>query len=261
MDTLTAMTFAFREFVQDFGAWIAGIPTTCPLAFAVVALAGLIMSVTPSTLPLVPVVIGFVVGRRGEPARPVTKTRALALSVAFVLGMATVDAAIGALFGLLGYYVVMTISSYLDLTNLLIAALLVFLGLALLRKVRVPLPTARPRLRRADSLPAAYLLGIPFGLSVCPACTPLVLPVLGAAAATGVPWVAAALLFTFGLGRGVTVVVAGTAAGALASVERSARWVPAVERIGGVLLLLAAVFFLYQSAMYAGYVPPLGLLF
>ena len=103
----------------------------------------------------------------------------------------------------------MTISGHLGLTNLLIAVLPGFLGLALLRKVRVTLPAARPILRKADSLAGSYLLGIPFGLSVCPACTPLGLPNLGATAATGTPWVAAALLLVFGPGRGVTVVVAG----------------------------------------------------
>jgi cytochrome c-type biogenesis protein len=34
-------------------------------------------------------------------------------------------------------------------------------------------------------------------------------------------------------------------------------WVPAIERAGGVVLLLATLFFLYQSAVFAGIAPPL----
>ena len=121
------------------------------------------------------------------------------LSTGFVLGMATVDAAVGALFGFLGYAVIRFLTSYLVLTNLFLAALLVVFALVLFRRIRIRLPVLTPALRRADSFPAAYALGIPFGLSACPACTPMILPILGAAAATGEPWLGAVLLFVFGL--------------------------------------------------------------
>ncbi len=116
-------------------------------------------------------------------------------------------------------------------------------------------------MRRVDSFPTAYALGIPFGLSTCPACAPMMLPILGAAAATGEPWLGAVLLFTFGLARGVPLVVAGTATGVITHVQRAARWVPVVERSGGILLLLAALYFVYQSAAYAGLVTPFQFLF
>jgi cytochrome c-type biogenesis protein len=87
----------------------------------------------------------------------------------------------------------------------------------------------------------------------------MVLPVLAAAAGTGVPWLAAALLLTFGLARGVPIAVAGTAAGSVKQLRRLAPWVPRIEKAGGALLLVAAVYFLYQSAVYRGWVPPLDL--
>ena len=81
------------------------------------------------------------------------------------------------------------------------------------------------------------------------------------AAATGEPWLGAVLLFTFGLARGVPLLLAGTAAGMVTRAHRAATWIPAIERAGGVLLLLAAVFFLYQSAAYAGFATPFQFLF
>ncbi len=206
------------------------------------------------------IVVGYVAGQAGDDDLR-GRTRGLYLSLGFVLGMATVDAAIGALFGFLGYVVIQALASYLVVTNLVLAALLVLLGLVLLRKIRVAFPVLRPAFRRVDSFPAAYALGIPFGLSACPACTPMILPILGAAAATGEPWLGAVLLFTFGLARGVPLLVAGTAAGMVTQVHRAAAWVSAIERTGGVLLLLAAVFFLYQSAAYAGFATPFRFLF
>ncbi len=231
-----------------------------PLAFALVALAGLAMGVAPSSLPLYSIVIGYVAGRREDDA-VVERGRGLVLSSGFVLGMATVDATIGALFGFIGDVLIRTLTSYLVLTNLFLAALLVIFGLALLRKIRFAFPVLRPALRRADSFPAAYALGIPFGLSTCPACTPMILPILGAAAATGEPWLGAGLLFVFGLARGAPLVLAGTAAGMFKHVRRAATWVPTVERAGAVLLFLAALYFVYESAAYAGFVTPFRFLF
>lgn len=131
--------------------------------------------------------------------------------------------------------------------------LLTVLGLALLRKIAIVVPVVKP----AGSVKGAYALGIPFGLSACPACTPMVLPILGAAAATGTPWWGAVLLFVFGLARGVPLLLVGTATGMVMRVRRFAFWVPKIEWAGGVLLLIAALYFLYQSAVVAGLVPSL----
>ncbi len=245
--------------MPDLAAWLDQISAMSPLAFAVVAFAGLTMGVAPSSLPLFSVVVGYVAGQ-AEEQESTARAKGLLLAGGFVLGMATVDAAIGALFGFLGYAVIQTLASYLALTNLFLAALLVFLGLVLLRKVRIRLPVLRPEIRRLDSFTAAYALGIPFGLASCPACTPMMRPILGAAAATGEPWLGAVLLFTFGLAWGVPLLIAGVAAGTIKHVRRFATWVSTIERASGLLLLVAALYFLYQSAAATGIVPPLQFL-
>jgi len=89
----------------------------------------------------------------------------------------------------------------------------------------------------------------------------MILPILGAAAATGEPWLGAGLLFVFGLARGAPLVLAGTAAGMVKHVRWAATWAPTVERAGGVLLLLAAIYFVYESAAFAGLVTPFRFLF
>ncbi len=246
--------------MPDLATLFDQISAMSPFAFAMVALAGLAMGVAPSSFPMFSIVVGYVAGQAGE-REGTARSKGLLLSSGFVLGMATVDAAIGALFGFLGYVVIQALTSYLVLTNLFLATLLVIFGLALLRKVRITFPVLRPALKRAGSFPAAYTLGIPFGLSACPACTPMILPILGAAAATGEAWLGAVLLFTFGLARGLPLLLAGTAAGMLKQVQRAATWVPAIERAGGSLLLLAAVYFFYQTAAYAGFVTPFQFLF
>ena len=221
------------------------------LVVAAVALAGFLVGVAPSSLPLYSVVGGYVGGQAAG------RAKGLWLSTGFILGQATVDAAIGVLFGFIGLTVIVTIARYLAVTNLVIAVVLVVLGLALLRRIHIVVPVLRPEAHRVDSFASAYALGVPFGLTTCPACTPMVLPVLGAAAATGSPWLGGLLLFVFGIARGVPLIVVGAAVQAVNRVPRLTLWMPTVERAGGILLLVAAAFFLYQSAAFAGMVPTL----
>jgi len=93
-------------------------------------------------------------------------------------------------------------------------------------------------------------------LSTCPACTPLLLPVVAAAGATADPLMGSVLMATFGLARGIPIVVAGTAAGSVAHLRHTRRFTPWAERIGGTLMLAAALYFLYQAALYAGWLSP-----
>lgn len=209
------------------------------LAFAVVFVAGLAMGLAPSSYALYPVIAGFVAGDEARSGR-----RALALSTAFVLGTATVDAALGALFGFLGGVVIELVARYVVLWNLLAAGILSLFALVLLRVVKVRWPVARMTWRKAHSVPGAYALGVPFGLTACPACTPMVLPMLGAAAATGTWWFGAALMFVFGIARGLPLLLIGAGTGLLDRVRGSGRWVRRMELAAGVLLLLGAVYFL-----------------
>lgn len=209
------------------------------LAFAVVFAAGFAMGFAPSSYALYPVIAGFVAGDEERSAR-----RALALSTAFVLGAATVDAALGALFGFVGGVVIELVARYVVLWNLLAAGVLALFGLALLRLVTLRWPAARMTWRKAHSVPGAYALGIPFGLTACPACTPMVLPMLAAAAATGTWWFGAALMFVFGIARGLPLVLVAAGTGLLDRVPGSGRWVRGVEVAAGALLLLGSAYFL-----------------
>lgn len=213
------------------------------------------MGVAPSSLPIASVVGSYVAGQSRD-RETSHRMLGLWLSAGFVLGLATVDVVIGILFGFVGFTLIRLLAGSLAITNLVLAALLVVLGLALLRKIHIVIPVLRPRPKPVDSFRAAYLLGIPFGLSVCPACTPMVLPILGAAAVTGTPWLGGVLLLVFGLARGIPLLVVGAGAEKIKTMPRFTMWVPKIERASGVVLLLAAVYFLYQSGVYAGLFAP-----
>lgn len=212
------------------------------VAFGIVFLAGLAMGLAPSSYALYPVIAGYVAGDEER-----TTSRDFLLSFAFVLGTATVDAALGALFGLIGGAVIEAVARYVILWNLLVAALLVGFGLALLRVFKVKWPVLKMTWKKAHSVPGAYALGIPFGLTACPACTPMILPMLAAAAATGTWWFGALLMFVFGLARGLPLLAVGASAGLFARLKGASRWAPRLQTAAGWLLLLAGVFFVAEA--------------
>ncbi len=235
------------------------------MAFLLVALAGLLIGVAPASLPLYSVLLGSLAGRAGEGERSVRPSagqrRGFLVPLGFVLGIATADALLGALFALSGTLIIRLLTGYLSLLNLLLAAILAVSGLVTLRLVRLPWIRLAGRAPGASSFGGAYVLGIPFGLSTCPACTPLTLPILFAAGATGVVWLGALLLFVFGMSRGLPLLLAGWSADSLARLRPLARLLVTIEYGGGVLLLLAAAYFAYQSAVLAGLAVPLSFLF
>lgn len=226
-----------------------------PYAVALVALAGLLVGIAPSSLPLISVAAGLAAGQ-GATASGGRRIEGVWLSLGFALGIATVDAVLGALFGLAGFAVLRVLVSYLALAYALLAVVLTGAGLALLRVVRIVVPVLTPSARPTQSFLGSYLLGLPFGLSTCPACTPLLLPVVAAAAATADPLMGAVLMGTFGLARGIPIVAAGTVAGSLAHFRHTRQFTLWAERAGGALMLAAALYFLYQAAVYAGWLSP-----
>lgn len=226
-----------------------------PFAVALVALAGLVVGVAPSSFPLISVAAGLAAGQ-GATAPGKQWVEGMWLSVGFALGIATVDALIGALFGLAGFAMLRVLASYLAIVYALLALVLAVTGLALLRAIHIVLPVLRPSARPATSFLGSFLLGLPFGLSTCPACTPLLLPVVAAAASTADPLMGGILMATFGIARGVPIVLAGTVAGSLSHLRRTHGFILWAERVGGGLLIAAAVYFLYQAAIYAGWLAP-----
>jgi len=237
--------------VEQIGPLLATVTAVTPLALGLVALAGLLVGIAPSSLPLLSVAAGLAASR-AESGAP--RLGGLWLASGFALGIATVDAVIGALLGVAGFAVLRVLASFLALAYGILGATLAVAGLALLRIVRIAVPVLAANPGSARTFVGSYVLGLPFGLSTCPACTPLILPVALAAATTGDPALGATLMLTFGLARGVPIVLIGATAGQLVGLRDTRAYVRAAERIGGVLLLAAAAYFLYRALVYGGWI-------
>lgn len=226
--------------VDQIHEMISELNEPSPGALGLAALAGVLLALTPTVLAMVPVVMGYVAGE-SELSRWKAGTR----SLAFVLGTATTFGIYGLVFGWAGSWLAPLFGSN---GYLVAGVVLVILGVAILGKLRLRAPAVDAPERRVSSLPAAYFLGLPFGLagSACPCSIPVVLAMLFYAGSIGSPWFGAALLFVFALVRGFPLLLAGTFTGWLKEIKAFARWQSRLEKASGALLVVLGIAFIVQ---------------
>lgn len=220
-----------------------------PVAFGVAFLGGLVAGFGPCVLPMLPAVFGYVTGEVAKAPGSSAKeawSRALALSATFVLGESLLFASIGAAAGVLGHAIMVGAWAYYA-----VAAICVLLGLQMLGAIDLRfdalnrfLPAARPERR---GFVGAFLFGVLFGVVASPCSTPILAAIATIAAVRGSAVQGALLLFVFGLGKGVPLVLLGLASGSLALMRSLSRATNVLAKIGGVALLGAAAYLVWLA--------------
>lgn len=221
---------------------IARIPEAALLAPLMGFLAGALLSLSPVSLPSIPVVVSALspgtLSETGERRRrPLLSV--LPSVVAFVAGM---DGVLG-VFG----FAIVEIAEFLTraaiVLHLFSASLLALLGLRLIlrrtslcRRTR-PLPPAPSQ---------AFMFGVVFAVTGCPACGPIAIGVGAAAALVGGPALALGVVGAFVLGRAVVLVAtAGIGARLLPSGTDAVPW-RRLDVVVGTLFLVASAYYLYR---------------
>ena len=216
------------------GLWAAG----------VVLAAGLFVGLTPGAYLAGPAVLSYLsVGAKSR------RGALLARASAYVVGAALPMAGMGVLLGAFGEVAIGIVAELAAAWYLLVAIVAGASGLLLTGIILAPVPSYLPLPRPVASTRDAFLLGLPLGLAACPACTPMLLPIGMAATATGGPLSGAGLLFLFGIGRGIPILIA---AASLDSLRQLRRLIPlglVAQRLAGWLLLLTSALYLLQALL------------
>lgn len=217
-----------------------------PAAFGIALVGGLVAGLGPCVLPMLPAVFGYVTGTVAKDTQDRPVMRGLGLSCAFVLGMSMVFAAVGAVAGLVGRALLVDAWGYYGA-----AAVCIVIGLQMLGIVELPvdrlnrlLPLKRPDRR---GIVGAVLFGMLFGLVASPCSTPILAAIATVAATTGSAAKGAALLFVYGIGKGVPLLVLGIASGSLTLMSSVSRATPVLTKVGGGGLLVAAAYLIWLA--------------
>jgi len=209
------------------------------LAYLLVFLGGVLTSVGPCNLAMVPVIIGYVGGRQD-----LTRAKGFWLSLFFTLGssvtfmvLGVVAATVGGLFG--------TQSKVL---HWFVALVCFVIGLSLLGAVKVNfgfMARLQPKRVVMTGLIGAFLLGLVVGLAGSQCGTPVLIAILGIVMAKGKLAYGASLLFAYGLGRGVPIILAGTFTGVVKALPAMERWTRWMETAAGAVLVAIGLYFVW----------------
>ena len=210
------------------------------VAYLLVFLGGVVTSIGPCNVAMIPLVIGFV-GGSGR----LSRGRSFLLSLSFTAGLAITFTALGVVASLVGGLIGGTSRVW----YYLVAGVCVAIGLHMLGAIRLPEIGWLARLRervRLRGISGALALGLVSGLVASQCATPVLAAILTyVMAQQGGLAYGAALLFVYALGRGVPVVLAGTFAGVVKRLQAFGRWSLAIERASGAIVIGVGLYFLW----------------
>jgi thiol:disulfide interchange protein DsbD len=206
---------------------------------------GLLLSLTPCTLPMLPILSGIIVGA-GRDGRSMSRSRprAFALSLAYVLGMAVVHAAAGVAAGLSGTLVSGALQNVWALGGFALLFVVLALSMFGLFELRLPAFLQTRVSEDAGRLRGGSLFGVALmgGLSALLVGPCVAAPLAGALlyiGSTGDALLGGLALFCMALGMGAPLLAVGVSAGAL--LPKAGPWMLAVNRTFGMILLATAV--------------------
>ncbi len=204
---------------------------------------GLLLAFTPCTFPMIPILSGIIVGH----GHRISRARAFALSLAYVLGMAVTYAIAGVAAGFTGTLLAAALQNAWVLSAF--ALIFVALALAMFGFYELQLPTAlQSRLAGSANHEKGGHLG---GVAAMGALSALIVgpcvaaPLAGALlyiARSGDAVLGGLALFAMGLGMGAPLLAVGVAARSI--LPKAGPWMEGVKKTFGVLLLAVAVWLL-----------------
>jgi thiol:disulfide interchange protein DsbD len=204
---------------------------------------GLLLAFTPCVLPMVPILSGIIAGQGAN----VTTSRAFALSLTYVLGMALTNTLAGIAAAAAGEQIQAAFQQ--PWIILLFGLLFVVLALSMFGLFTIQMPSfLQTRLaevsnqQRAGTFGGVAIMGALSALIVTACVAPPLFAALAVIGQSGNMFRGGSALFFMSLGMGAPLLVIGTSAGKL--LPRAGAWMDTVKKLFGVLMLGVAAWML-----------------
>ncbi len=204
-------------------------------------LGGVIASISPCSLAMLPVVIGYI---GGHPEQKTSHTAVQLLS--FVLGSSIVFTIIGIICALTGHVFISFVGDYF---MIVIASILMIMGLGLIGVIEIRLPNIInkiPQSKGHSIVLYPILLGATFALAGTPCSTPILAGIMSVASISSSLGIAILMLFFFALGQGVILILAGLFTSIIQHLKKAVEISEILLKISGFILVLASIIFFYK---------------
>lgn len=211
------------------------------LVVPLVFLGGAATGMNPCVYPTIPVIIGFISGQQTH-----TKARGLALALTFVLGLAITYVVLGVTVGFIGDVLGLSRTGWMYI----VAAICIVVGLNMAGLLPINFSTwapAQSKWSEMSGFAGALVLGMLFGLVASPCAMPILTLILALIASKGEVAYGSVLMFAYAVGHGLPLIIIGTVAGALTSLERFTGYSVVIQRVGGWLLIVVGAYFIWTA--------------
>ncbi len=206
-----------------------GLNNPTPITILIVFTGGLLTSLGPCSLSLLPITVAYLAGFKSK-QNPLQKT------ISFCSGIVISLVVLGGLSGFLGKIY----GQLPGFFSIFISLLAIIMGLNLLGLLKISLPSGPDFEAWTSQVPPAFApfsAGLAFGLASSPCTTPVLAVLLAWVAKQGNPLSGTIFLASFAIGQIVPLFIAGTFAASipkLLSFRPIGKWVPPIS---GVILL------------------------
>lgn len=201
---------------------------------------GLLLAFTPCVFPMIPILSGIIVGH----GKQTSTSKALMLSIAYVLAMALTYTVVGVLAGLFGANLQIWFQNPWVLS--IFAIIFIALSFSMFGFYELQMPasvqsklTSISNTQEGGKLASAAIMGFLSALIVGPCVTAPLIGALIYIGQTGDAVLGGMALFSLSMGMGAPLLVIGASAGKL--LPRAGSWMDAVKAVFGVMLLGVAI--------------------
>lgn len=212
-----------------------------PILFVISFLGGLIASISPCSLAMLPIIIGYVGGYSKE--KPI---KTFLQMIFFVIGTAIVFSIIGVICAVTGKVFISFAGGYF---GLIIASILMVMGLKLAGFIDFELPIMIKEIPQGNShslILYPLILGAVFALAGTPCSTPILAGIMAFASLSASISHAIIMLFLFAIGQGVILILAGFLTSHLKNWKGFYKFSDWLLKISGILLVLASIYIFYK---------------
>lgn len=209
------------------------------ILFGASFLGGLIASISPCSLSMLPLIIGYIGGFSDE--KPL---KTLLQMIFFVIGTGIVFSIIGLICALTGKIFVGN-----PYFALVIASIIMIMGLKIIGVIEFELPAVIkeiPKNKFNNDFLYPLLLGAVFALIGTPCSTPILASIMAFASISAKISSAVIMLFLFSIGQGLILIIAGFLTSKIKSNENFYKISEKILQISGFLLILVSIYIFYK---------------
>jgi cytochrome c-type biogenesis protein len=207
------------------------------ILFSLAFLGGLIASISPCILALLPINLSYI-GTREIKSR---KDAFLKASL-FVFGVIIILS----LFGLASSFAGAVMVEYRGYINLIVGIIILIMGLSLLGIINLPLP----QINVNGSGFGPFGVGLTYGLVSSPCASPVLFAVLAAAGATGSQILAILTMVSYALGYTIIIFLASLITGLVRQTRLLLNHSELIIKIGSIALILAGGYYIFIGGLW-----------